>query len=106
VSCNLWPIGHYSDFGVDRAAFLYALATEVPIDFASHAIWLMLAAFEDGNLSLPFGGLISHIFAHLGLNQKKVNLLSPPLHLSIRGPFPNHQDKLIAILGDKLQPEI
>ena len=35
VSCNLWPIGHYSDFGVNRAAFLYALATEVPIDFAS-----------------------------------------------------------------------
>jgi hypothetical protein len=67
VSCNLWPIGHYSDFGVDRAAFLYALATEVPIDFASHAIRLMLAAFEDGNLSLPFGGLISHIFAHLGI---------------------------------------
>jgi hypothetical protein len=71
VSCNLWPIGHYSDFGVDRAAFLYALATEVPIDFASHAIRLMLAAFEEGNLSLPFGGLISHIFAHLGIEPEE-----------------------------------
>ena len=71
VSCNLWPIGHYSDFGVDRAAFLYALATEVPIDFASHAIRLMLAAFVDGNLSLPFGGLITHIFTHLGIKPEE-----------------------------------
>ena len=67
VSYNLWPIGHYFDFEVDRATFFYALATEVPIDFASHAIRLMLAAFVDGTLSLPFGGLITHIFSHLGI---------------------------------------
>jgi hypothetical protein len=31
----------------------------------------MIAAFEDGNLSLPFGGLISHIFAHLGIEPEE-----------------------------------
>jgi hypothetical protein len=71
VSCNLWLIGHYYDFGVDRATFLYTLAIEVPIDFASHAIWLMIAAFVDGNLSFPFGGLITHIFAHLGIEPQE-----------------------------------
>jgi hypothetical protein len=67
VSCNLWPIEHYSDFGVDIAAFLYALATKVTIDFAFHTIRLMLAAIGDGNLSFPIGALITHIFAHLGI---------------------------------------
>ena len=71
VSYNLWPIRHYFDFGVDGAAFLYALAIEVPIDFASHAIWLMFVAFVDGTLSLPFGGLITHIFAHLGIEPEE-----------------------------------
>jgi hypothetical protein len=71
MSYNLWPIRHYSDFGVDKATFLYALATEVPIDFASHAIQLMLATIGDGNLSLPFSGLITHIFAHLGIKPQE-----------------------------------
>jgi hypothetical protein len=61
VSANLWPFAHYNDFGVDQATFLYAFATGVPIDFSTHAIRLMLAAYVDGHISLLFGYLITRI---------------------------------------------
>jgi hypothetical protein len=31
----------------------------------------MLATFVDGNLPLPFSGLITHIFAHLGIEPEE-----------------------------------
>ncbi|KAE8055922.1 hypothetical protein FH972_012731 [Carpinus fangiana] len=67
VSANIWLVGHYTDFGVDRAAFLFALTTGVPIDFSTHAIQLMLTAYEVDNSCLPFGCLITQILRHLGV---------------------------------------
>jgi hypothetical protein len=44
-----------------RGRFIYALLTDVQIDFASIAIRLMKAMFTESSVSLPYGSLISRI---------------------------------------------
>ena len=80
VSANLWLVAHYNDFGIDRAAFLHAFATRVPIDFSTHAIRLMLVAYEDGQISLPFGCLIIRICTHLEIEHEENDQLQQMHH--------------------------
>lgn len=79
MSSNLWPLRHYADFGVDQASFQYAFATGVSIDFASHAIRLMLAVYGEGNSSLPFGGLVTWIFKHRSIEHRENGPTITPL---------------------------
>jgi hypothetical protein len=79
VSANLLPIAHYNDLGIDRATFLYAFATGLPIDFSTHVIQLMLAAYEDGHISLPFGCLITRICTYLEIEPKENDPIVKPL---------------------------
>ena len=58
---NVFPIDHHSDLGLARGRFIYALLTDVQIDFASTAIRLMKAMFSETSISLPYGSLISCI---------------------------------------------
>ncbi|KAE8009388.1 hypothetical protein FH972_005826 [Carpinus fangiana] len=53
-SYNIWQ---------DYMKFIYALFTDVHIDFASIAIRLMKAIFSETSISLPYGSLISRIIA-------------------------------------------
>jgi hypothetical protein len=66
----------------------------------------MLAAFVDGNLSLPFGGLITHIFAHLGIELEEGEPVITSIASFDKKTIANLPDKLSAILGDKLHLEI
>ena len=52
-----------SDLGLARGWFIYALLTDVQIDFASIAIRLMKLMFPETSISLPYGSLISRIIA-------------------------------------------
>jgi hypothetical protein len=63
VMQNVFPIYHHSDLGLARGRFIYALLTDVQIDFASIAIRLMKAMFSETSISLPYGSLISCIIA-------------------------------------------
>jgi hypothetical protein len=63
VMQNVFPIDHHSDLGLARGRFIYALLTDVEIDFASIAIRLMKAMFFETSISLPYGSLISRIIA-------------------------------------------
>jgi hypothetical protein len=63
VMQNVFPIDHHSDLGLARGRFIYALLTDVEIDFASIAIRLMKAMFSETSISLPYGSLISRIIA-------------------------------------------
>ena len=63
VMQNMFPIDHHSDLGLARGRFIYALLTDVQIDFASIAIRLMKAMFSETSISLPYGSLISRIIA-------------------------------------------
>ena len=63
VMQNVFPIDHHSDLGLARGRFIYALLTDVQIDFASIAIRLMKAMFSEPSISLPYGSLISRIIA-------------------------------------------
>jgi hypothetical protein len=63
VMQNVFPIDHHSDLGFARGQFIYALLTDVQIDFASIAIRLMKAMFSETSISLPYGSLISRIIA-------------------------------------------
>ena len=63
VMQNVFPIYHHSDLGLARGWFIYALLTDVQIDFASIAIRLMKAMFSKPSISLPYGSLISRIIA-------------------------------------------
>jgi hypothetical protein len=63
VMQNVFPINHHSDLGIARGRLIYALLTDVQIDFASIAIWLMKAMFSETSISLPYGSLISRIIA-------------------------------------------
>jgi hypothetical protein len=58
---NIYPLDHHSDLGVPRARFLFALLTDVSIDFPSFALRLMYETFDEKSTSLPFGSLISRI---------------------------------------------
>jgi hypothetical protein len=61
VMQNVFPIDHHSDLGLARGQFIYALLTDVEIDFALIAIRLMKAMFSETSISLPYGSLISCI---------------------------------------------
>ncbi|KAE8009241.1 hypothetical protein FH972_005690 [Carpinus fangiana] len=61
VMQNVFPIVHHSYLGVARGRLIYALLTDVQIDFASIAIRLMKAMFSETSISLPYGSLISCI---------------------------------------------
>jgi hypothetical protein len=63
VMQNVFPIDHHSDLGLAQGRFIYALITDVQIDFASIAIRLMKAMFSGNLISLPYGSLISRIIA-------------------------------------------
>ncbi|KAB8463993.1 hypothetical protein FH972_014362 [Carpinus fangiana] len=63
VMQNVFPIDHHSDLRVARGRLIYALLTDVQIDFASIAIRLMKAMFSETSISLPYGSLISRIIA-------------------------------------------
>jgi hypothetical protein len=63
VMQNVFPIDHHSDLGVARGRLIYALLTNVQIDFASIAIRLMKAMFSETSIFLPYGSLISRIIA-------------------------------------------
>ena len=63
VMQNVFPIDHHLDLGMARGRFIYALLTNVQIDFASIAIRLMKAMFTESSDSLPYGSLISRIIA-------------------------------------------
>jgi hypothetical protein len=63
VMQNVFPIDHHLDLGLARGRFIYALLTDVQIDFASIAIRLMKAMFSETLISLPYGSLISRIIA-------------------------------------------
>jgi hypothetical protein len=63
VMQNVFPIDHHSDLGVARGRLIYAILTDVQIDFASIAIQLMKAMFSETSISLPYGSLISRIIA-------------------------------------------
>ncbi|KAE8009104.1 hypothetical protein FH972_005558 [Carpinus fangiana] len=56
---NVFPIDHHSNLWLARGRFIYALLTDVQIDFASIAIRLMKAMFIEISISLPYGSLIS-----------------------------------------------
>jgi hypothetical protein len=60
---SLFLIDHHSGHGVARGHFIYALLTDVQIDFASIDIRLMKAMFTESSVSLPYGSLISRIIA-------------------------------------------
>jgi hypothetical protein len=63
VMQNVFPIDHHSDLGLAQGRFIYALLTDVQIDFASIAIRLTKAMFFETSISLPYGSLISRIIA-------------------------------------------
>ena len=60
---NLFLIDHHLDLAVARGHFIYALLTNVQIDFTSIAIRLMKAMFTESSVSLSYGSLISRIIA-------------------------------------------
>jgi hypothetical protein len=59
----VFPIDHHSDLGMALGQFIYALFINVQIDFASIAIRLMMAMFNECSVSLSYGSLISRIIA-------------------------------------------
>lgn len=66
---NLWPSNHQTEMDLDKAKFMFAMIDGVPIDFCSHAIFVMIDTFHDKVTSLPFAGLITKIAKH-----KKVSI--------------------------------
>lgn len=46
VTSNIFPIGHASDIGVDRAHLLYALINDVSVDFGSHFCRVVVEIFQ------------------------------------------------------------
>ena len=81
VMQNVFPINHHSDLGLAWGRFIYALLTDVQIDFASLAIRLMKAMFTEVSISLPYGSLISRIIA------KFVQILDSEPTMKHLGPF-------------------
>ncbi|KAE8009380.1 hypothetical protein FH972_005820 [Carpinus fangiana] len=81
VMQNVFPIDHHSDLGMARGRFIYALLTDVHIDFASVAIRLMKAIFTESLVSLPYGSLISRIIS------KFIQILASEPTIKHLGPF-------------------
>lgn len=63
VISNVVSIDHHLDLGVARARFIYALFTDVSIDFASIVVHLMKTMFSKSSISLPYRSPISWIIA-------------------------------------------
>jgi hypothetical protein len=60
---NLFPIDYHLNLAVAQGHFIYALLTNVQIDFTYIAIRLMKAIFTESSVSLSYGRLISSIIA-------------------------------------------
>lgn len=84
---NIYPLDHHSDLGLPRAQFLYALLTDMSIDFTSFALNLMNDTFNEKNTSLPFGSLISRIcetFIQVLAFEPKLKPLGPLSRATVR----------------------
>jgi hypothetical protein len=58
---NIWHIGRHTMLTIEKAQFMYAIATDIPIDLASHFIDVIQTTTTEKKVSLSFGGLISRI---------------------------------------------
>lgn len=58
---NLWPISRHTKLHLERAHFMYTLATGVSIDFPRHIIDIIHRFHVEKELSLPFDGLITKL---------------------------------------------
>ncbi|KAG7980996.1 hypothetical protein I3843_05G210200 [Carya illinoinensis] len=61
VLTNLWPISRHTEISLERAYFMYALATSVSIDFPRHVIDIIHRSHVEKELNLPFGSLITKL---------------------------------------------
>ncbi|KAG7979914.1 hypothetical protein I3843_05G154800 [Carya illinoinensis] len=61
VLTNLWPISRHTEISLERAYFMYALATGVSIDFPRHVIDIIHRSHVEKELNLPFGSLITKL---------------------------------------------
>ncbi|KAG6641190.1 hypothetical protein CIPAW_09G056200 [Carya illinoinensis] len=61
VLTNLWPISRHTEISLERAYFMYALATSVSIDFPRHVIDIIHRSHVEKELNLPFGSLITQL---------------------------------------------
>ncbi|KAG6675550.1 hypothetical protein I3842_15G108700 [Carya illinoinensis] len=61
VLTNLWPISRHTEISLEKAYFMYALATGVSIDFPRHVIDIIHRSHVEKELNLPFGSLITQL---------------------------------------------
>lgn len=94
VLVTMWPISRHTEMTLERAQFMFALATGVPIDCPRHVIDVIYKAHIDKELNLPFCTLI------MALAMKaKVPIRKNEPNLKIVGPISAISDvKFEAIL--------
>ncbi|KAG6713198.1 hypothetical protein I3842_05G140700 [Carya illinoinensis] len=61
VLTNLWPFSRHTEISLERAYFMYALATGVSIDFPRHVIDIIHRSHVEKELNLLFGSLITKL---------------------------------------------
>jgi len=58
---NICHIGRHTKLIIEKAQFMYAITTDIPIDLASHFFDVIQTTTIEKEVSLSFGGLISGI---------------------------------------------
>jgi hypothetical protein len=59
VQHNLWPVVRHSDLILKRAQFVYAIHLRLPFCLCKHILGIILEAYDESNIGLPFGCLLT-----------------------------------------------
>lgn len=72
---NIWPISHHIELRLERAYFMYTLATVVSINFSRHVIDIIHRFQVEKKLNFPFGSLITKLVIKAKVTLRTMSLL-------------------------------
>lgn len=82
VRHNLWLIFRWSNLILKRAHFVYAICLRLPFCLCKHIMGVMLEAWDENNIVLPLGCLLTQIILQSGtdvVGEPKIKI-HDPLH--------------------------